>query len=135
MNYIIALIAVAVLLIFGLAWFNESQATRIQAQAQAQAVIIRAESDARFKDAQSSTLMMAAMIPMALIVAFGIVGSIAALALVVWVWKRQPAQPPMLERQIIYVLPPGQPRRELWQAISNTRQLQPIRGRDEINIR
>jgi len=131
MQYIIAILIAAILLIFGLAWFNESQASRIQAQAQAQATIIRAESDARFKDAQTSTLMMAAMIPMALVIVGGIVGSILALALVVWVWKRQPARPPLLERQIIYVLPAGTPRRELWQTLSDTRQLQPVR-RDEI---
>lgn len=123
---IIALIVAALLLVFGLAWLNDSQATRIQAQAQAQAVIIRAESDARFKDAQASGLMMAAMIPMILIIVGGIVGSILAIAVVIWVWKKQPAQPPMLERQIIYVLPAGQPRRELWQMLSDTRQIQPI---------
>lgn len=127
-------------MIFGLVWFNESQAVRIQAQAQAQATIIRAESDARFRDAQTSTLMMAAMIPIVLIVTSGIVGSILALALVLWVRKRQPQpqQPPILERQIIYVLPAGTPRRELWQTlastghfVSDTRQLQPVR-RNEI---
>ena len=123
---IIALIVAALLLVFGLAWLNDSQATRIQAQAQAQAVIIRAESDARFKDAQASGLMMAAMIPMILIIVGGIVGSILAIAVVIWVWKKQSAQPPMLERQIIYVLPAGQPRRELWQMLSDTRQIQPI---------
>lgn len=131
MQIIIAVLIAVVVLVFGLIWFNESQATRIQAEAQAQATIIKAESDARFRDTQSSALMMAAMIPMALIVAGGIVGSIAALALVVFVWKRQPAQAPMIERQIIYVLPAGQPRRELWQTLSDTRQIEPVR-RDEI---
>lgn len=130
----IAILIAAILLIFGLAWFNDSQANRIQAQAQAQATIIRTESDARFRDAQTSTLMMAAMIPMTLIIVGGIIGSILALALVIWAWKRQPAQPPMLERQIIYVLPAGTPRRELWQKLSDTRQLQPIR-RDDAPIR
>ena len=84
MNYLLATLIAGCVLIFGLAWFNESGATRIKAEAQAQATIIRAESDARFRDSQSTAITMAAATPMVLIIVGGFVGSIVAVARVLF---------------------------------------------------
>jgi preprotein translocase subunit SecG len=111
MNYILAVLISIVILVFGLMWLNESQAAKIQAQAQAQATIIRAESDARFRDAQSTALMMAAVLPVVFVLVIGIV----AVVLIFRVKGQQEAR--LIERQVIYILPAGQPRRELWQAL------------------
>ena len=122
MYYLLALLIAGCILIFGLAWFNESQATRIKAEAAAQATIIRAESDARFRDSQSTAITMAAALPMVIVIVGGCVLSIFGLALVVAAFRYQPSRPQIIERietRTIVYLPSGAPRRELWAALSS----------------
>lgn len=116
MNYLLAVIAAVVLVVFGLAWLNESQANRITAQAQAQSVLIRAESDARFRDSQSTTLMYAAVLPLVMVVAAGAVGVLIAVAFIIIAIKWQPRR--LIESRVVFQIEAGQPRRELWQAMA-----------------
>lgn len=122
MNYLLATVIAIAALVFGLIWFNESQATKIKAEAQAQAVIIRAESDARFRDTQATAMIMVAALPVVIVIVIGAGGGVAAVALVIMALKWQPRR--VIEQRVILQIEPGQPRREVWQAIEMASRLE-----------
>ena len=123
----------AVMIIFGLDRLADAESRKVHAQAalaesqgRARATIIEAQAESRLHAAQASAITSAALIPWGILGVLGLLG-LAIVALAFVVIARKPQAPPMIERQIIYVLPEGQPRRELWRTWSDTRQLQPIR--------
>lgn len=130
MNYLLAIVIAGAVLIFGLAWFNESQATKIKAEAHAQSTIIRAEAQARTMIieanananavmTQANAALMIAAFPVTVAIFGGIVGLLCAVALLVFVIRWQPRR--VIEQRVIIQIGPGQPRREAWQALSATR--------------
>lgn len=130
MNYLLAIIIAAALLIGGLAWLNESQATKIKAEAQAQATIIQANAQAQATQTQANATMMLAAFPMVLAIGGAVGLALAGVALLIVAIRWQPRR--VIEQRVIFQIAPGLPRRELWQALSDTRQIDPIRGRYEI---
>lgn len=137
MNYALAIIISAAVLIGGLAWLNESQATKIKAEAQAQAQIIQANAQASATMTQASTTMMLAAFPMVLAIGGAVGLSLAGAALLIVAIRWQPKQ--VIEQRVVFKIEPRTPqgnvrvpRRELWQALSDTRQIETIRGRYEI---
>ena len=141
MQYILAIIIAAAVLIFGLAWLNESQATKIkaearaqtqiiQANAQAQTQIIQANAQASATMTQANAMMMLAALPVILAIGGAVGLSLAGAALLIVAIRWQPRR--VVEQRIVYQIGPGMPRRKLWQALSDTRQIEPVRGRYEI---
>lgn len=121
MNYLLGLALVIIMGIVGLGFYNDSQANRIRAEAQAQATIIRAEAQARKDNAQAYALEMAALTPFTMIVMFGIAAAIGGIGVVIFAIKYQPGRPQVIERiteRTIVYLPSG-PRREVWQQLSS----------------
>lgn len=132
MNYLLAIIVAAAVLIGGLAWLNESQATKIKAEAQAQAQIIQANAQASATMTQANATMMLAAFPVVLAIGGAVGLSLAGAALLIVAIRWQPRR--VIEQRVVFPqLEQGHPRRELWQAMSDTRQIEPIRILDSIN--
>ena len=130
MQYILAIIIAAAVLVFGLAWLNESQATKIKAEAAAQAQIIQANAQASAVMTQANATMMLAAFPVVLAIGGAVGLALVGGALLIVAIRWQPRR--VIEQRIIYQIGPGTSRRELWQALSDTRQIEPIRGDYEI---
>ncbi len=111
MNYLLGILIAAGLLIFGLAWLTETSNQRIVAQAQAQAIITQA-------NAQATAIMVTAVTPLVIVILAGLVILVLAIG---WAIRQRSGQPKVIERQTIYILPAGSPRREFWQTLSDNR--------------
>lgn len=119
MNYVLGLLAGVLLLIGGLIWLNESQANKIKAEAQAQMMIMREQSNARLTSAQASAVTMVAALPIIIVICGGMVGVILAAALLVWIITHRPARQEvkLIERQVVFMLPPGGTRWDMWRQL------------------
>jgi hypothetical protein len=118
MQFLIALVAVPILFIGSMGFAMEGYA----AMQQAEAALIRAEAEAVLMEAQAAAITKQANAQLALygagslaLLCFGV----AAVTLAVK-HRPQPQQQPQ-QQQLIYVLPSGGPRRELWQALTDNR--------------
>jgi hypothetical protein len=122
--WILGIVAAAILLVFGIAAMNQSYSERVMAEARAESMIIRAQAESRLTSAQASAITMAAATPMMLIIVGGFVGSLVAVALIVFSFKYRPNQTHIIERHV-FILPAGSQRRGLWRALGQGDQLEP----------
>lgn len=124
------LIVLAVVIVFGL--FALDSLTRSRAELEYQraagrAVVIEAQGQARLDSAQAAAITSAAMLPWLIVFVLSILATVAIVYLL-----RQPASagrpappvpPVIVERQVIFLPPPGEySRRELLQVISEARE-------------
>jgi len=116
MQYIITIVAGITLALYGMSYYNHTQAELIEAQARM--IEAQARADALRIEAEAAKTQALAL----LILAVGGtgIGSILAIALVVYV-VRSPQRHQLVERQI-YILGPGATRRDFWVALSETKQ-------------
>lgn len=126
-------IALAGLLVWAMGWASDQTARAVLADGQARALVIEARADyaervsqansqARLNAAAATAALMTAAIPwggLSLLACFGVAVVVLGLAFIV----RRPvsAPPQIIERQIVYLPPPGQVRRETWLALSGDR--------------
>lgn len=130
-GFLIVILVLGVLILFGWARLNDAEANRADAQAaaerargEARAMIIEAQAESRLHSAQAAAITLASNLPYAVIG----VGTVAVLAifigsLIFLVWLRQsapiyPQQPRRIETRTIILLPAGMSRREFWRMIS-----------------
>jgi hypothetical protein len=130
MNHLLGILLVGVMLIVGLGFYNQSLAEKRMAEARAYRI-------ERMADAQAQAIMVTAIAPIVFITIGGFVvfGGIAIVVFGVCmvVSSRIENKPKVIERiierqQIIYILPAGTPRRELWKLMSGDSQPLMIEG-------
>lgn len=116
----IVVLGFAALIMFGLAQTREAaaqyeyaQAARIRAYGEAQALIINAQAESRLHAAQAAIITQAANLPYVILGMVVVFGSIALYLVVA-----SPRQVEHIETRIIFVLEPGDSRKEMWQRIS-----------------
>lgn len=91
-------------------WANDRAADAAWARGQAEAAVIRAETEANVR-------VLYAALPWGVLGALSILGlSIVALAGAI-VWRQRP-RPHIISREIVYLPPPGQRRLQTWQIIT-----------------
>lgn len=103
-----------------------AEAAKMDAYGRAQAQIIQAQAESRLHAAEAGAITSAAVsnvmlsaLPWGILGILGLLGlGVVALAFVVV--TRPPRQPMLIERQVFYLPAPGQSRREVWQALSDT---------------
>jgi hypothetical protein len=100
---------------------TNAQANLTYARGQAEAMVIRAQAESRLQAAQAAAITSASLLPWGVLAILGLLG-LAVVALCVVIVTRPPRQPApyLIERQIVYLPAPGQSRREVWQALSDT---------------
>lgn len=126
-TFFILIFGLSLALILAAGWANNQAA----AARQAEAAIIRAQSQASLARAEAAVLRAEALsVQMYAALPWGVLGALAVLGLAVTalavVLAVHPASPPqVVTREIVYLPPPGQSRRQTWQVLttSGTRQL------------
>lgn len=106
--WLVVILGLIALIIFGLSSYNESAASKAYAQGQARAMIIEAQSQAR----QDTAMALMPYVVIGLIAVFG--GAIVILAVVI---MRQ-QEKPRIETRYIVLLPYGN-KREAYQLLSD----------------
>jgi hypothetical protein len=106
-HWILAVIIAAMVFVFGLTAWNHSEAVLIEARARAEAIVIKAEAAAQ------ATVILA-LVPWGIILGLAVPATILAA-------KFQPRQPQMLQKEVHFIIEPGQPRRVLWQTLEATK--------------
>jgi hypothetical protein len=121
-------LVLVILLVSSLENLADSQTSRVQArtrlvyaQGQAEAMVVRAQAESRLHAAQAAAITSASLLPWGVLAILGLLGlAIVALCIVVVVRRPQAGPPVLIERQIVYLPAPGQSRREVWQALSDS---------------
>ena len=99
------------------AWNHDSAADYVRAEAAAESMVIRAQS-------QAAAITMLAAVLWGVLLVLGVLGiGIVALAFAAVVNRPKIIQPPpqLIERRVMYLPTPGQSRREVWQAIADSK--------------
>ena len=110
------LMALVVLMLFGASLLLSNATKYREVTDQGQATIIRAQGQARLDSAQAWAVMSGAMLPWGVL---GVLGLLGVVGLSLVLRPAPPQSPPhIIERQIIYLPPPGQARRETWQVLT-----------------
>lgn len=125
-GFLIIGLLLTALLVYALDNLANSEARRVNAQAQlayaqgqAEAMVLRAQAESRLHAAQAAAITSASLLPWGVLAILGVLGlAIVALCVVIVVRRPQTAPPMLIERQIIYLPTPGQSRREVWQSVS-----------------
>jgi hypothetical protein len=120
MNQLLSVLVITCVLIFGLAYLNQSRSEAIRAEAQAEAIIIRAEGQARLDSAQATAVTLAAALP--LVLGVGVSGGLllAGIGVLVFALRWQGGSAPaprIIERQVL-ILGPGASRRDAWRMMT-----------------
>lgn len=121
----VALISIAAIVIC-LAVISTAWIERDRVRYEGQAAIIRAESSARFQDAQSTAVIVSSLFPIVALVAGTIV--VSAIAFSYQRGGRHYGR--VIERHIV-MLPPDTPRREIWRLMSEGQQFRLLESPDE----
>ncbi len=115
----IVVLGFVALMMFGLAQVREAaaqyeyaQAARVRAYGEAQALIINAQTESRLHAAQAAIITQAANLPYVVLGMVVVFGSIALYLVVA-----SPRRVEHIEARIIFVLEPGDSRKEMWQRI------------------
>jgi hypothetical protein len=115
----LVVIALLALLAFGIGYASDQAGEAAYQQAQGEALVIRAQAEARLTAATAQAITTAALLPWGVLLVLGVLGmSIVALSAAIVVTRPRQQPPQIIERQILYLPPPGQPRRDTWQALS-----------------
>ncbi len=119
----IVVLGFVALMMFGLAQAREAaaqyeyaQAARVRAYGEAQTMIINAQAESRLHAAQAAIITQAANLPYVVLGMVVVFGSIALYLVVA-----SPRQIEHIETRIIFVLEPGDSRKEMWQRIGRAR--------------
>lgn len=105
MHIVLAILALILLVVFGAAAMGDYQLN----SARAEAMLIKANAEADALWWQSVTPVIVAVVIGAVLIAYLIMRS-----------KQHPiVERHIIERQVVVMLQPGQPRRELWQTLSS----------------
>jgi hypothetical protein len=118
LGLILVCLALVVALFAAMGYANDRAAQYELARGRSQAIIIQAQGQARLDSAQAWAVTSAAALPWGALTILGVLGlGILALAaaIVVLTLNRQPL---LVERQLLYLPAPGQPRSEVWRALA-----------------
>jgi len=123
LGVILALLALVGLLFFAAGYAN----TRATARNYSEAAIIRAQAESRLTTATAGAIVTAALLPWGVLAILGVLGlATVALSGAIVVTRPRQQPPQIIQRQILYLPPPGQRRGETWQALA--------RGSDFIQV-
>ena len=128
---LVALLFISLLLVWGLYQLSSAiteqthaEAVRAEAYGRAEAMVIHAQSESRLSAAQAMATTSAAMLPWGVLGVLGLLGLAVVVLALVLAWRRPTKNRSSLPSPIIVYLPaPGQPRRQVWQALHNSQQL------------
>jgi len=111
-------LGLVIIILYGLTAYNEAAANKVYAQGQARAIILEAQGQARLDAAQAGVVTLAAMLPYAVLGLSVLVvfGELAFLLIL----KQSAAPVQHIETRTIILLQPGQSRRQLYRALSQT---------------
>lgn len=118
--WLIVVLGLIALLMFGLSSLNEAQANKIYARGQARAMVIEAQGQARLDSAQAQAVISASMFPYLALTVASIFGAVLVTVLV----TRQPIQN---ERIVVLMLPEGHSKREAFEMISGASKVKLLR--------
>lgn len=120
--WLIVSLGFVALIMFGLAQAREAaaqheyaQAVRVRARGEAQAMIINAQAESRLHAAQAATITQAANLPYVVLGVVVIFGSVMLYLVVARPTSSQQIE--RIETRIIFVLEPGNSRKEMWQRL------------------
>jgi hypothetical protein len=125
--WFIVVVGFVAILVGALGRLADNESRRLNAEAnlayargRARAVVIEAQGQARLDSAQASAVTLTAALPWGVLGVLGLLGlslSALAMAMVVMSFLKSMQPPPVIERQVIMLPPPG-PRRQTWQTLT-----------------
>ena len=129
MHHVIGVILAILLFLFGMAFYNQAQAERIEAEARAERMIIQAQAQANLTQAQATAILLASTVPLILVGGGVLFFSLIGLATVIFAFNYRSPRP---QQQVMYLPTPSTalPRREMWQMLS---QKNPVIIEQEVN--
>jgi hypothetical protein len=113
---ILIFLALVLAIVMGWGWSAGQSASYEAQRGISESMIVRANGQARLDSAQAAAVLMAAAVPWLVLGILGVMG-LGIIVLAVSIATRPSPGPALIERQIVYLPAPGQPRRETWAAI------------------
>lgn len=115
--FLVAILGLVALIIFGLDNYNQSAASKAYARGQARAMILEAQGQARLDAAQANAVNMSAALPYVIIGVVAVFGGVI-LILAVVILNQQQQHIERIETKYVMMLPAGISRRETYQLLS-----------------
>ena len=119
--WVLVVLGLVVLLTFGLSALTEARTER----AYARAAVIASQGQSRLDTLAGISGLVVAAIPWGVIL---LIAGLVILVVVMVIRHQPPRQIERIETHFVYILSPGQSRREMWQQLSRVTKVQLIEG-------